>query len=200
MIEPRPQSGNRSERAVQIADRALEPDRGRMKPADRGKLGVLHPQRNEASRSGARHPQRQMDIVLLAPESQQIAPALAEFLSRPSSKRPHRPRSAATAGGPAPACAPRSAGKSFAHRSSQLRGNGAEPAHHRLGQPQPAHQHEREMQKQRHISRLISPTDRSARRTARPATAGSARRTPRSIRTPARARATAGARNSTTPA
>ena len=41
---------------------------------------------------------------------------------------------------------------------------------------------------------------RSARRTARPAAAGSARRTRRSGRTPARPRAAAGARSSTTPA
>ena len=86
MIEPRPHIGQfRGLDAVQIADRPFEPQRRRMMPADARVGPVLHADRDD-QRGGVRAgAQREMHMIFVRPQREQIGLAFAE---RPGDRGP----------------------------------------------------------------------------------------------------------------
>src|SRR6185369_8766464 len=81
MIEPGA-AVRRAERreAIKIAHRALEPDGRRVEAADRRKVRGRHPQRYDARLRCAGDAHGEMDLVLVAPQAEQITAAFAQFL------------------------------------------------------------------------------------------------------------------------
>ncbi len=147
VIEPRA-AVRRAERreAIKIAHRALEPDRRRVEAADRGKVRGRHPQRYDARLGCAGDAHREMNLVLVAPQAQQIAAALAEFLSDRDPRRVidlvSRPRPMPSHRGPLrDQCC-----EAFAHAvipaARPRRGTSAPPARATTARPSGQSQHE----------------------------------------------------------
>ena len=137
---------------VEVADRALEPDRRRMMAADRREAAVFQADRQHArlrQRVGA---DREIGMRVVRPQAEEIAAAFAERLRDGGPgvgiDVVARPRPVAGKRGGSTA-AWRSVAR--ASGSPQLRGDDAEPAHDRLRQPQAGDEHEQQVQEQRHV-------------------------------------------------